>query len=183
MSAYVDLADVAAQHAPPDRVERAENPAFVAYHEAAISWTRVTRSFVRSLHAFRVVARERTRRLARAGRDVEDRLHSMVADAPSAPPAPSAVPAASHADPCAQPVSAPALSARPLTARQMEIAALIARGLSNEQIAQELVLTPGTVGNHIGHILRRLGARNRAQVAAWIAQGSIHHDARDGLAP
>jgi DNA-binding NarL/FixJ family response regulator len=56
----------------------------------------------------------------------------------------------------------------PLTARQTEIARLIAEGLTNGQIANRLVLTPGTVGNHVGHILRRLGASNRAQVAAWL---------------
>jgi DNA-binding NarL/FixJ family response regulator len=50
------------------------------------------------------------------------------------------------------------------------VAKLIARGLSNEQIAEALVLTPGTVGNHVGHILRRLSARNRAQVASWVTQ-------------
>jgi DNA-binding NarL/FixJ family response regulator len=61
----------------------------------------------------------------------------------------------------------------PLTARQLEIATLIARGLTNEQIADELVLTRGTVGNHIGHILRRLGAKNRAQVAAWMVRRTV----------
>jgi DNA-binding NarL/FixJ family response regulator len=58
--------------------------------------------------------------------------------------------------------------ASPLTRRQLEISQLIARGMSNEQIARQLTLTPGTVGNHVGHILRRLGARNRAQVATWV---------------
>jgi DNA-binding CsgD family transcriptional regulator len=58
----------------------------------------------------------------------------------------------------------------PLTGRQLEIAEMIARGLTNGQIAEQLVLTPGTVGNHVAHILRRLGAKNRAQVAAWMTR-------------
>src|SRR5579872_7163361 len=54
-----------------------------------------------------------------------------------------------------------------LTARQREVAALIARGLTNRQIANELVLTPGTVANHIAQMLGRIGADSRAQIAAW----------------
>lgn len=57
----------------------------------------------------------------------------------------------------------------PLTARQRQIAALIARGLSNAEIARALFLTEGTVANHVEHILTRLGAANRAQIAAWAA--------------
>jgi len=68
------------------------------------------------------------------------------------------------------PDSKPPKTTAPLTRRQYEVARLIAEGLSNDEIAHRLVLTPGTVGNHIGHILRRLGARNRAQVAAWVTQ-------------
>jgi DNA-binding CsgD family transcriptional regulator len=55
----------------------------------------------------------------------------------------------------------------PLTARQREIADLIAQGLTNGQIAARIVVSRGTVGNHIGHMLRRLGVNNRAQIAAW----------------
>jgi DNA-binding CsgD family transcriptional regulator len=53
-----------------------------------------------------------------------------------------------------------------LTPRQREVATLIANGLTNMEIAERLVLTPGTVANHIEHILRRLGYRSRSQVAA-----------------
>ena len=59
-----------------------------------------------------------------------------------------------------------------LTARQREVAALIARGFSNQQIADRLVLTKGTVANHVEHILARLEARSRAQIAVWaVRQG------------
>ena len=57
-----------------------------------------------------------------------------------------------------------------LTPRQRQVAALIARGLTNAEIAEQLVLTEGTVANHIEHILRRLGYTSRAQVAALVGQ-------------
>lgn len=58
----------------------------------------------------------------------------------------------------------------PLTTREWEVAALVAEGLTNDEIAARLVLTPGTVSNHLGHIMRRLGARNRVQVAVWVVR-------------
>jgi DNA-binding CsgD family transcriptional regulator len=55
-----------------------------------------------------------------------------------------------------------------LTPREHEVATLLARGYSNKQIAQSLVLTQGTVANHVAHILSKLGVTNRTQVAALI---------------
>jgi two-component system, OmpR family, sensor kinase len=46
---------------------------------------------------------------------------------------------------------------------------LISQGLSNEQIAERLVLTPGTVANHVGHILAKLGLHSRVEIAVKIA--------------
>jgi len=66
-----------------------------------------------------------------------------------------------------------ALQAPQLTRRQLEVAQLIAGGRSNAQIARELVLTTGTVANHIEHILRRLNVNNRAQVAAWVVEHGL----------
>ena len=60
-------------------------------------------------------------------------------------------------------------SLRPLTPRQREIAALIAGGCTNQQIAERLVLEVGTVANHVAQILDRLDVANRAQVAVWAA--------------
>ncbi|MQY07742.1 ATP-binding protein [Actinomadura macrotermitis] len=54
-----------------------------------------------------------------------------------------------------------------LTAREREIAALVARGLSNRGIADELVISPATVARHVTNILTKLGFASRAQVAAW----------------
>jgi DNA-binding CsgD family transcriptional regulator len=54
-----------------------------------------------------------------------------------------------------------------LTTREQEVAALVARGLTNEQVAEQLVLVPGTAANHVQHILHKLGFTRRAQIAAW----------------
>jgi predicted ATPase/DNA-binding CsgD family transcriptional regulator len=57
-----------------------------------------------------------------------------------------------------------------LTARELEIAALIARGLSNRGIADELVISPATAARHVANIFGKLGFSSRAQLAAWAAQ-------------
>jgi non-specific serine/threonine protein kinase len=63
-----------------------------------------------------------------------------------------------------------------LTARQREVAALVAEGLSNAEIAERLVLTQGTVAGHVEQIMRALKAKNRVQVAVWaVKQGSYPH--------
>jgi len=60
-----------------------------------------------------------------------------------------------------------------LTAREREIAGHIANGLSNHAIAEQLVITEGTVEVHVKHILSKLGLRSRTQVATWfVAQRS-----------
>jgi DNA-binding CsgD family transcriptional regulator len=59
--------------------------------------------------------------------------------------------------------------AGPLTTREREVAELVALGRSNREIAGELVLSSRTVGNHVQHILTKLGFANRSQIAAWVA--------------
>jgi DNA-binding NarL/FixJ family response regulator len=56
-----------------------------------------------------------------------------------------------------------------LTRREREVAGLIARGYTNRQIADALIVTPGTVANHVAHILTKLGVANRTQVAAYMS--------------
>ena len=56
----------------------------------------------------------------------------------------------------------------PLTRRQHEIAALVAEGLSNREIAQRLVISKRSVDAHLEHILVKLGASSRVQIANWM---------------
>jgi non-specific serine/threonine protein kinase len=58
----------------------------------------------------------------------------------------------------------------PLTPREREVAGLVARGLSNHQIASELHLSERTIENHVSNILRKLGLASRAQVATWATE-------------
>jgi DNA-binding CsgD family transcriptional regulator len=58
----------------------------------------------------------------------------------------------------------------PLTAREFEVARLIAEGHTNAEIAAALSLAPKTVSSHVEHILAKLGATRRAEVAAWTAR-------------
>ncbi len=63
----------------------------------------------------------------------------------------------------------------PLTSRQREVAALVARGDTNRQIARSLGITEKTVEMHLSQIMVRLDVHNRAQVAA--------HAVRAGFSP
>jgi DNA-binding NarL/FixJ family response regulator len=82
------------------------------------------------------------------------------------PPAASAAVAALRAGPRPTP---PDHLAAGLSAREREVMELIARGLSNHDVAGELVLSAKTVKNHVNHIYAKLGVRTRAEaIAAWL---------------
>ena len=63
----------------------------------------------------------------------------------------------------------PAEPWHPLSEREYQVAQLVAAGLTNRQIAEHLVLAPKTISAHITHILTKLGAGRRAEIAAWSA--------------
>ena len=67
-----------------------------------------------------------------------------------------------------------------LTAREREIAVLIAEGLTNAEIAERLVLVPGTVANHVEHILRKLDLKGRTQIAVWAVEHGLYRLELDG---
>jgi non-specific serine/threonine protein kinase len=76
------------------------------------------------------------------------------------------------------PLAAPAVlwprGSRPeLTSREQEVAALVARGLTNRQIGATLVIAPGTAANHVKHILARLTLDSRVQIAAWAVERGL----------
>ena len=58
---------------------------------------------------------------------------------------------------------------RPLTVREFEVARLVARGWTNNEIAEELAVAPRTVNAHLEHILGKLGVGRRAEVATWVS--------------
>ena len=57
-----------------------------------------------------------------------------------------------------------------LTPREHEIVRLIAQGLSNREIASELVISPATAARHVANILAKLGFSSRTQVASWASR-------------
>jgi DNA-binding NarL/FixJ family response regulator len=60
-----------------------------------------------------------------------------------------------------------------LTVREIEVLRLIAQGATNREIAEKLVLSEGTVKNHISNILSRLGLRDRTQAAIYARDHSL----------
>ena len=60
-----------------------------------------------------------------------------------------------------------------LSARELEVLRLIARGATNREIAEQLVISEGTVKNHISNILSRLGPRDRTQAAIYAREAGL----------
>src|ERR1700730_17288306 len=71
---------------------------------------------------------------------------------------------------CASPVEGSPVS---LSRRELEIAGLVAQGLTNREIAGRLFISERTVDGHLEHVREKLGVNSRAQIAAWVVrQGS-----------
>jgi DNA-binding CsgD family transcriptional regulator/tetratricopeptide (TPR) repeat protein len=63
----------------------------------------------------------------------------------------------------------------PLTAREFQVARLVADGLTNPEIGAELTVAPKTVAAHVEHILAKLGVGRRSEIAAWAASRAVLH--------
>ncbi len=67
----------------------------------------------------------------------------------------------------AEPAAPPAQPLEPLTDREEQVLATVARGRTNGEIADELHITLSTVKTHIASLMTKLGARNRVEIAMW----------------
>ena len=78
-----------------------------------------------------------------------------------------------------EPVSAPRPGLGGVTEREREVLALIGRGLSNGELAEHLHLSPATVKTHVGRLLMKLGARDRAQLVIAAYESGLVGAAND----
>ena len=72
-----------------------------------------------------------------------------------------------------QPVGSPVIAPSGLSAREIEILRLVARGLSNRDVGRALSISEHTAANHIRSILRKTGAGNRTEAAAYAHANGI----------
>jgi NarL family two-component system response regulator LiaR len=80
-----------------------------------------------------------------------------------------------------QPVKQP-LTPEPLTQREVDIIRLVAQGLSNRQIADQLVIGEATVRTHVGNVLNKLHLANRVQATLYaLREGLTSLDEMDNL--
>lgn len=66
-----------------------------------------------------------------------------------------------------------AASPKELTKREKSVAASVARGLTNKEIAAEMEISVRTVENHVSHILEKTHFHNRVEIARYVMEGRI----------
>jgi DNA-binding NarL/FixJ family response regulator len=71
------------------------------------------------------------------------------------------------------PASVPPQSLDALTDREREVMALVGAGMSNEQIAEQLVVSPATAKTHVSRAMGKLGARDRAQLVVYAYESGL----------
>lgn len=62
---------------------------------------------------------------------------------------------------------------RPLTARETDVMHCVSRGLTNDQIAAELHISPSSVKTHLGSVMRKYGTHDRRSTATIFIQSAI----------
>ena len=72
--------------------------------------------------------------------------------------------------------AAPPLKAHPLTERELEVLRLIAQGMSNQAIAEAMIISEKTVKTHVSNILGKLGLDDRTQAAIWAHKNHLADD-------
>ncbi len=70
-----------------------------------------------------------------------------------------------------------AVEPSPLTRRELEIADLVAEGLSNPEIAARLFISVRTAQGHVENILRKLGFNSRTRIASWVTERRLAQSA------
>ena len=107
--------------------------------------------------------------------EIEQAIRALVAGNTHLDPAVQArlVEAVVHPGPATAPAPAPAELPDELTAREAEVLKLIASGLSNAEIAAQLVVSSATVKTHVNRIFHKVGARDRAQAVRYAYEHGI----------
>jgi DNA-binding NarL/FixJ family response regulator len=77
------------------------------------------------------------------------------------------------------PEAAPATGLETLTNREREVMALVARGLSNDEIAAHMVISPTTAKTHVSRAMTKLHARDRAQLVVYAYESGLVTPKRD----
>ncbi|MGK2966711.1 MAG: helix-turn-helix transcriptional regulator [Tepidiformaceae bacterium] len=155
---------------------RAESEA-AAQGQLALRW-RVLASLAGAQLA--VGAREAARGAGRRAIEVIAQLGERI---PQAEIAGNFVSRATGQIPAAVRGGAPPRGVDGLTAREVEIAGLVARGRTNRDIAEELVLSTRTVETHVANAIGKLGYTSRSQLAAWAVAHGLVTGGADGSAP
>lgn len=119
--------------------------------------------------AFQAMTQERAHRPARGPDEAAEILHGEAADGKLDPDAVRAVIEAAGI--VARPVASAAVPAG-LSGREVEVLQLVARGLSNRQVADRLGVSPRTAEHHVQHIYTKIGVSSRAAAALF----AMEHD-------